>query len=234
MKDQYENFPLIVSQQLDRLVDGELSDDDRCRLIETLEQQPDKWRDCACAFLESQEFGSAFTDLVSGFTDPVSGESLPRTVTAAIDAPQVRVPASYAAHSPRSARRWWVVLAACLLLGFAVGRFMESSGSTPLEQAPLLVSEENDVSNGRILLTDSTNGLADDRSPLNRDQLFAGYGNGNGNSSAVPAEIETILDRLGHSVERRYVFVPVLSMDGRQGVIPVEQVDFVSVGLETY
>ena len=227
MRDQYENFPLIDSQQLDRLVDGELSGDDRCRLIETLEQQPDKWRDCACAFLESQEFGSAFTDLVSG-------AALPRTVTAAIYAPQVRVPASYAAHSPRSARRWWVVLAACLLLGFAVGRFMESSGSTPLEQAPLLISEENDVSNGRILLTDSTNGLADDRSPLNRDQLFAGYGNGNGNSSAVPAEIETILDRLGHNVERRYVFVPVLSMDGRQRVIPVEQVDFVSVGLETY
>jgi hypothetical protein len=227
MRDQYENFPLIDSQQLDRLVDGELSDDDRCRLIETLEQQPDKWRDCACAFLESQEFGTAFTDLISGAAST-------RTVTAAIDAPQVRVPASYAAHSPRSARRWWVVLAACLLLGFAVGRFMESSGSTPLEQAPLLVSEENDVSNGRILLTDSTNGLADDRSPLNRDQLFAGYGNGNGNSSAVPAEIETILDRLGHNVERRYVFVPVLSMDGRQGVIPVEQVDFVSVGLETY
>ena len=53
MNDQHENYPLIDSRQLDRLVDGELSDDDRRRLIETLERQPDKWRDCACAFLES-------------------------------------------------------------------------------------------------------------------------------------------------------------------------------------
>ena len=100
-----------------------------------------------------------------------------------------------------------------------------------LEQVPLLVSEESDIDNDPSL-ADPTNALAIETSPLNREQLFVG--SGYGRPSAVPAEIETILDHLGHRVERRHVYMPVLSDDGRQGVIPVEQVDFVPIGLETY
>ena len=222
MNDQHENDPLIDHRQLDRLVDGELSADDRRRLIETLEQQPEKWRDCACAFLEAQEFGTACSDLVIG-------SELPRTLAATAEASQVHARAPAAAGARRSPRGWWAVLAACLLLGIAVGRSLDQGGSAALDKAPLLVGED-DVGNDRPRMP-PTNALAEQTTPSNREQPFVGYG---GRPSAVPMDIETILDHLGHRVERRHVYMPVLAEDGRQVVIPVEQVDFVPVGLETY
>ena len=44
-------------QVLDRLVDGELADGDRRTVLESLERQPDGWRQCALAFLESADMG---------------------------------------------------------------------------------------------------------------------------------------------------------------------------------
>jgi hypothetical protein len=40
--------------QLDRLVDGELNDDDRRETLLRLEREPEGWRLCALAFLEAQ------------------------------------------------------------------------------------------------------------------------------------------------------------------------------------
>src|SRR5688572_17851334 len=41
----------------DRLVDGELSNDERRNLLQRLERAPEGWRRCALAFLEAQEWG---------------------------------------------------------------------------------------------------------------------------------------------------------------------------------
>ena len=51
-------------QVLDRLVDGELADGDRRTVLESLERQPDGWRQCALAFLEAQTWGQTLTDYV--------------------------------------------------------------------------------------------------------------------------------------------------------------------------
>ena len=57
---------LEMRRQLDRLIDGELSEKDYRELLERLEQEPDGWRNCAMAFLESQalerELGSLLED----------------------------------------------------------------------------------------------------------------------------------------------------------------------------
>ena len=50
-------------QILDRLVDGELADGERREVLQTLERQPDGWRQCALAFLEAQSWGEALTQL---------------------------------------------------------------------------------------------------------------------------------------------------------------------------
>jgi hypothetical protein len=51
-------------QILDRLVDGELADGERREVLQTLERQPDGWRQCALAFLEAQSWGEALTQLI--------------------------------------------------------------------------------------------------------------------------------------------------------------------------
>jgi hypothetical protein len=49
------NLPI----EIDRLVDGELNQDERRDLLLRLEATPDGWRACALAFLEAQEFTQA-------------------------------------------------------------------------------------------------------------------------------------------------------------------------------
>jgi hypothetical protein len=80
-------------QVLDRLVDGELADGERRVLLESLERQPDGWRQCALAFLEAQTWDQTLTDYVRqpngarlGKTDEGSGDAAARGVAAQIGA----------------------------------------------------------------------------------------------------------------------------------------------------
>ena len=47
-------MPTNPQSQLDRLVDGELTEADRRELLLQLEHEPEGWRRCALAFLEAQ------------------------------------------------------------------------------------------------------------------------------------------------------------------------------------
>ena len=49
---------------IDRLVDGELSGDERRHLLASLEAQPDGWRRCALAFVEAQTWRGAMGSLL--------------------------------------------------------------------------------------------------------------------------------------------------------------------------
>ena len=51
-----ENESTIDSNQVQRLVDGELSADEIRTLFETADQNPEQWRGIACAFAEDQLF----------------------------------------------------------------------------------------------------------------------------------------------------------------------------------
>ena len=67
----YGPFDLPVDwQELDRLVDGQLSDDEYRKLISELELHQDGWRQCALAFLEhqalEQELSVIAPDMVAG------------------------------------------------------------------------------------------------------------------------------------------------------------------------
>jgi len=62
-------------QILDRLVDGELAETERREVLQTLERQPDGWRQCALAFLEAQSWGEALTQLARHPEEAVPGQS---------------------------------------------------------------------------------------------------------------------------------------------------------------
>jgi len=95
---------------LDRLVDGELSGDEQRELLASLEQQPDGWRRCALAFLESQAWRKEMRGLVA----PVSRDNV------ALAALSTEAPKDSRRSSPRFSSSW-LTAAAALLLAFGLG-----------------------------------------------------------------------------------------------------------------
>lgn len=53
--------PIARERLIDRLVDGELTDDERRSLLLALDREPDGWKRCALAFLEAQAWRAACT-----------------------------------------------------------------------------------------------------------------------------------------------------------------------------
>jgi hypothetical protein len=94
----------------DRLVDGELSADERERLLSSLDDSSDGWRRCALAFLEAQSWRRELKHFVSS---PLEKSALTPVTTAA----------------PRLRSASLMALAAGLLLAFAAGWWVRSPDS---------------------------------------------------------------------------------------------------------
>jgi hypothetical protein len=102
---------------IDRLVDGELADADRRALLVRLDTEPDGWRRCALAFLESQSWRAALGQLGS---DSDAQSLQPGTRSA---------PARQADRWRRAA--WFTVLAASIAVAFVLGW---SAHGTPVQR----------------------------------------------------------------------------------------------------
>lgn len=101
----------VSDELLDRLVDNELPEDQRRRLLAELERRPDQWRRCALAFLEAQAWSSGLREMLAG--DQQGGSRL-------------------AARGDQLSRKWfgssWLALAASGLIAFALGWFSQEVG----------------------------------------------------------------------------------------------------------
>jgi hypothetical protein len=109
---------------IDRLVDGELSGDERRHLLASLEAQPDGWRRCALAFVEAQAWRSTMGSMVaeaSPTATPV--HELPTLVRSTDD-------------SPRFQFGTWLAVAASVVVAFGLGRQMgvNRSANSPAPQ----------------------------------------------------------------------------------------------------
>ncbi len=71
---------------VDRLVDGELADAERRRLLEQLERTPGAWRECALAFLEAQ----CWKESLGQFKEPAA-EAVPAALARPLAAPVRRL-----------------------------------------------------------------------------------------------------------------------------------------------
>ncbi len=222
----------------DQLVDGELGESDRRELLAQLDAKPDGWRRCALAFLE--------------------GQSLQQELRA-LAASQRPTPAAVAARPAVRSRGWRQRTAAVanLAAGFLVAItlvFLVREYSGPPAPAPGEVAATGNTdaqgstgaaaaasqvgrspSGGWQTVTLAPDADAEqlvhlpvtERAAIDEDWLET-------LPEAIPADILRALERTGHRVERQRQLLPVPLEDGRQLVVPVDQVEIRYVGNSAY
>jgi hypothetical protein len=113
--------------QFDRLVDGELSPDERHSLLAALDNRPGAWRQCALAFLEAQSWRG---DLGAIVQQPQASIANPATSAAPM-----------ATRSEKKSTQHWLAIAAGLLVAFGLGSVWQADRiGSPLvnnSQAPI-------------------------------------------------------------------------------------------------
>ena len=229
-------FEEISSQQLDGLVDGELSEADRRDVLLAADAEPEAWRRIALAFVESQTLRHELSELIKPAVVPRSGGVL-----------------SDASGAPSG--RWTAALVAGCLLAFGFGRWLSSSdarmASKPNSPPPgprTFVTEDapdqslagdfpEDTQQHQTLRLDFDDLLGGppqsvdvqvvEESPDDPQELLAG-------PPVIPLEIQRALLRAGRRVhEQRQLFEVELS-DGRRGIVPVSNVLVENSGLDVF
>ncbi|HEY1600024.1 MAG TPA: hypothetical protein VGG64_10505 [Pirellulales bacterium] len=247
-------FTSDKQHQLDLLVDGELSEVNRRRLLVSFDGQPGAWRRCALAFLEAQTWRNEARTLERG-----AGESRSSVRPLIAISSQERVSAVV---PPAVIRRWWSVggglslaMAACFLVAFSLGWMIRSPGFASVQDArvdpPAIVAVASaDSPRAPGIASDGTESadrwgtvtLIMDGGPNDQREISYPVIEGAGRDDhwldapepVVSRELRDALERLGHHVDERRQFVPLDLQDGRQLIVPVDEVEFTPVGMRAY
>jgi len=106
-------------RRLDLLVDGELPEAERRRLLQSLDRQPDGWKRCALAFLEAQCWRLEAEALAGEIAPPRKPSVMPTRQPSSV--PQRKSGTKNAIDAWRLWRGRWIGTAASLLVVFVVG-----------------------------------------------------------------------------------------------------------------
>lgn len=227
----------VDDKTLDRLVDGELDQQEYETVLRSLDQSPGQWRRCALAFLESQAWGGELRAIRRDAGPPRTAEVCPR--------PQ------------RWSRHWPLLLAvaASFLVAFGLGLLFRpfspagassstpqiaesavppnapSSGAGAVSTAPTLRTPDGNV----IVMMNVGDGLGThpvsvpvvDWSPQNEGMLRRGPTN-------IPSEVRRALQQMGYELRLNKQLMRSETADGRPVLIPVEQFEMVPVGRRAY
>lgn len=231
-------FDGLDQRVLDLLVDGELSDEQERAVIARLDQTPDGWRRCALAFLE----GRGWQRAAQAMTPPRERERPPATV--------LRKPL-FGMSSPWTSL---LIMAAVFLLAFGVGTWLPRDGnrSAPMEIAQPVTPQGHGGT------------LADAHKPAERPAADVARSAGDlylGNLKLVsdsgkeidvpvydwnqqvaeelmyrsqPLSPDLVRQLKRHHVRSSRSYLPVRLQDGRQVVLPVQEVDITPVGGTAY
>jgi hypothetical protein len=239
-----ENLPTIDQSLFDLLVDGELSDAQRRDLLAKLEAAPGGWRRCALAFLEAQCWREELRS--------VTPYTAPRPKASAASRRQVR---SWGKGATLLA------MAASFLIALGLGVFLRDAWHTRGQIGPgttqfAAVKGPQDRGAGsearESLPPDS---FPEPGSPMQYVTLpLAGGPEGAAESirlpaaeresidrawleslpTAMPADFLEALRRSGHRVRQQRGLLPFPMEDGRQLVVPFDEVDVRYVGNPAY
>jgi anti-sigma factor RsiW len=225
----HDHSPTDDEILFDRLVDGELSADERRRLLASLDERPDGWRRCALAFLEAQAWKRQFGQFVSE-----SGIEKPSP--ASVDRPTRR---RYHIGLP--------ALAASLLVAFGLGLTVHEGMLSPVApdpaaqvaatQAPPAGSSQPNRRDGDVVtfwVRDEATGRAQPlRVPL-VDARTLDSQLGLEFQPALPAAVRDQLKAEGYDVQSKRRYAPFWMDSGRSMVVPVEDTRIVPVSHEVY
>ena len=253
MNDLEQKAQPVDPAVLDRLVDGELPEGQRRELLTSLDQQPDGWRRCALAFLEAQSWGEALGEVVradrglSPFAESAEKKGTVPLATAttslASAAPQVVA----AQRTPASGNSWksLLAMAASFLVTFALGMGLQRMWNSPpntTSPGTAVAPSPGDVAKSPI----------PEATPASNEQVQVSVNDPNGQShlfnlplvnvsqapqelfqqhaTVVPDNVRQALEQSGRQVRQQRQFCPVTLPDGRQVIVPIDQVEVVPVG----
>ncbi len=249
-----EKWDLTDPRVLDRLVDGELSDEQERSLVAQLDQTPDGWRRCALTFLEArcwQREAMQWQQLASQESDRAT-------------------PAGRAWWSMRAGRRqfgswstrWPTAAALCavFLLAFGVGMLLpdfrhRSSAPSFAQSQPVQKPVDQALASTSSDKATHPASVTTVQEPGGSEGLVLGdlkFVDSNGHHYRLPVYDwnQQVADQLmypsqivspdvvrrlkRHQVRSHQRYVPVELEDGRKVVIPVQEVDIVPVGGTAY
>jgi hypothetical protein len=219
----------------DRLVDGELSADERRQLLATLDDRPEGWRRCALAFVEAQTWQHEFGQLVDDSTRPAS------------------VPVAADGEHEVSVRRMvnWYALAASVFIAFTLGLALGDLSHPHLDRAP---NPSNQIASAGPERAGHTDAGANPSSPADALTLWVRDETGRARPLRVPLVDATAMDRQlglqfqsglppavrdqlqqrGFQVESKRRYAPLWLENGRPLVVPVEDTKIVPVSNSVY
>jgi hypothetical protein len=216
--------------EFDRLVDGELVADERRRLLASLDDRPDGWRQCALAFLEAQSWRADLGE-VANEAQPAAPLARPASTTIA------------AGLSPRQSG-YWLALAAGVLVAFGLGwasrpamptapgaannsTFQIAGGPSTLPPESLPAQRSEDALT--LLVRDEHGDMQPFQVPLvDAGQLDEELGMEF--RSGIPQALRERFQKHGYSVQSRRRYAPMWLENGRPLVVPVEDTRIVPIG----
>jgi anti-sigma factor RsiW len=231
MNNEFRNDDILF----DRLVDGELSADERRTLLASLDTRADGWRKCALAFLEAQSWRNEVKSLAAR----------PNAATATKSA----APSVLPKRTRFRTAAQWLALAAGLLVAFELGtldrgpapqQVVDGSVKTNEQLADTLpaagAAAPNAAKPGDALnlwVRDDAGELRRVRVPL-VDASSLGYEYGLEFQTGVPDDVRSRLQDHGYSVQSKRQYAPMWLDNGRQMIVPVEDTRIVPVGSNVY
>lgn len=216
------------TELLDKFVDGELDEAGQRALLARMDDEPDGWRRLALAFVENQAWREN------------------------LSAAPISVTPARPSHRERANRNpSWLSIALSVLValgvGLSAGRVWQSKFSgSPNETLPrgtIAKNGETNRANDRVPSVIQGNpqvGLVSftlDGTPIQLpvyDSATAGPATLAKSSSTIPREALRALRNTGHEVKRQNHLWPIELADGRQIVVPVEQLDIQYVGHQAF
>lgn len=232
------NDSLHDGAQFDRLVDGELTGDQRRLLLESLDARPDGWRRCALAFLEAQSWREELGQ-VARAAHPLDDLSEKSTVVSST-------------ASQAKTNRWvaaqLLAIAAGLLIAFGLG-WMQDGGGVPVAGSTAKTSDQIADANPAPSVPAPKPGKAGDAltlyvrdesgrmQPVRVPLVDAGTLDkqlGVKFQPGIPDALRNQLNDRGFTVQSKQQYAPLWLENGRPMIVPVEDTKIVPVSEKVY